>query len=128
MHIQLNTDSHITGTDARAEQVETILLRELKHRKQEITRVEVHLSDVNSHRSGSHDKRCVLEARVTGLQPITAEDRADTIERAVIAAAARLGRAIDNAVGKAARSRTNHESIKSLDQGDGAVVQGDDES
>lgn len=126
MHIQLNTDTHITESDALAEQVEKILSRELKHRRQDITRVEVHLSDVNSHRGGSHDKRCLLEARITGLQPITAEERADTIERAIIGAAERLSRAVENTIGKAAHSRTSHESIKSLDQSDEVLDQSDD--
>lgn len=114
MQIQLNTDSHIKASETLTEQVEKILSRELKYRREHISRVEVHLSDLNSHKSGAKDKRCLLEARVTGLSPIAAEDRADTIERAVIGAAERLARAIGNAVGKA--GHTTNESIKKIDQ------------
>lgn len=118
MHIQMNSDSSLAVTDALTEQVESILTRELKHHKQDISRVEVHLSDVNSDRGGSDDKRCLLEARLAGMQPITAEDRAGTIELAINNAAERLGRAVDNAVGKAAHSHTRNDSIKTLDQQD----------
>jgi hypothetical protein len=35
-----------------------------------ITRIEVKFSDENSDRDSENDKRCVLEARLKGLQPL----------------------------------------------------------
>jgi ribosome-associated translation inhibitor RaiA len=61
-----------------------------------ITRVEVHLSDENS-RSKSHgdDMRCVMEARLAGLAPITVTEQAATVEQAVGGAADKLEKSID---------------------------------
>ena len=56
-----------------------------------ITRVEVHLSDENSsEKTGDNDKRCVMEARLAGLQPITVSDEGPSLEAAVDGAAGKL--------------------------------------
>jgi hypothetical protein len=44
-----------------------------------ITRIEVKFSDENSDRDSENDKRCVLEARLKGLQPLVVS-HADTVE------------------------------------------------
>src|SRR5690606_36945893 len=73
MIIQLNTDKHIVGSPALAAQVERDLTKTLKRFTGRLTRIEVHLSDLNSSGSGPDDKRCVLEARVTdsGMAPVS---------------------------------------------------------
>jgi hypothetical protein len=48
-----------------------------------ITRIEVKFSDENSDRDSENDKRCVLEARLKGLQPLVVTGHADTVESAV---------------------------------------------
>lgn len=55
-----------------------------------LTRVEAHLHDDNSLKHGPADKRCLLEARPRGMDPITAEDRSDDIYTAVSGAARKL--------------------------------------
>lgn len=71
MQIQVNTDRHIEGSTELTIQVEAALEGALTRFSDRITRVEVHLSDENgSQKSGGSDKRCVLEARLAGMQPI----------------------------------------------------------
>jgi ribosome-associated translation inhibitor RaiA len=71
MQIQVNTDNQVNGSAELRMQVEATLTDALSRFSHRITRVEVQLSDENgSQKSGSSDKRCVLEARLTGMQPI----------------------------------------------------------
>lgn len=71
VQIQVNTDRHIEGSTELTVQVEAALEGALARFSDRITRVEVHLSDENgSQKSGGSDKRCVLEARLAGMQPI----------------------------------------------------------
>jgi predicted transcriptional regulator of viral defense system len=67
-----------------------------------ITRVEVHLSDVNAQKGGQ-DIRCVVEARAAGLDPVAVDDTAEDVERAVRGAAGKLQRALDSRLGKRGR-------------------------
>lgn len=67
----------------------------------QITRVEVHLSDENSDKkSGKKDKRCLIEARLAGLQPLAVSHEAATMEHAVDGAVDKLMRSIDTTLGK----------------------------
>ena len=106
MQIQINTDHHIEGHEALAawatSEVKTTLGRHSGH----ITRVEVHLSDENGHKSGTNDKRCVMEARVEGRQPLVVTHHAETLYPAITGAADKLTRLIDSTLGRAARSET----------------------
>ena len=60
-----------------------------------LTRIEVHFADLNSaKKSGPADKRCMLEARPTGRDPIAIECFADSFYAAATDAAGKLGRAL----------------------------------
>lgn len=87
MQIQINTDKNISGQEALAQSVEDVLRAELSRFSEQITRIEVHLSDENSSaKSGMMDKRCLLEVRPAGERPIAVSDQAETIEEAVTGA------------------------------------------
>ncbi|QDU86727.1 hypothetical protein Pla175_00770 [Pirellulimonas nuda] len=91
MQVQLNTDNHISGTAKLAGYVENVVTEVLGRFGEKITRVEVHLSDQNSAvKFGEHDKRCVLEARLAGRQPVTVRDDAATLEHALEGAAEKM--------------------------------------
>ena len=71
MQIQINTDHNIEGDEKLAQEVETAVRDVLGHFSSQLTRVEVHLSDENSdQKSGTEDKRCLLEAQPAGHQPL----------------------------------------------------------
>ena len=103
MQIQVNTDKNISGSDTQ-QLVEDTLKRVLARFSGAITRLEVHLSDENSAaKSTSGDKRCLLEARLEGRQPVSVTEQADSIEQAVQGAAQKMVRLLDSELGKQGR-------------------------
>lgn len=100
MHIQLNTDSHIVGSEALTAEVERKVSHTLKRFSERLTRIEVHLSDLNSAKSGPDDKRCMMEARVAGMNPISVSHRAPTLSLAIDGSLEKMTNALDSAYGK----------------------------
>jgi ribosome-associated translation inhibitor RaiA len=101
MQIHVNTDRHIHGGEDLHERVQGMVHAAVSHLRDRITRIEVHLSDENSKKSSDHDKRCVLEARLAGMQPLAVTHQAETVAKAIDGAAVKLERALEHALGKA---------------------------
>lgn len=101
MQVQLNTDKNIQGDEALAAWAESELKDKLARFREHITRVEVHLSDTNAGRGGAQDKRCTLEARLAGRQPVAVTHDAGKTAEAVHGAIDKLLRALDTALGRA---------------------------
>jgi len=100
MKIQLNTDVHIDGTEALAAQVSATVEQALERFGEQVTRVEVHLSDENGAKSGQQDQRCMLEARLEGRPPLAVTQHAATQEQAVHGAAQKLAHLVDSTLGR----------------------------
>ena len=100
MKILINTDDSVDGRDELSRQAETIVERGLARFGAQITRVEVHLSDVNGLKHGVDDKRCLLEARLGGLQPLAVSHQADSLEEAIRGATKKLVRTLDSTLGR----------------------------
>jgi len=100
MQIQINTDHNIEGSEALAEQISGVVESALDRVSDHITRVEVHLSDENSDKSGQNDKRCMMEARLEGRQPVAVTHQAATLDEAVDGAADKLVRLIESTLGR----------------------------
>jgi hypothetical protein len=100
MQVQVHTDSSIHGSETLAHAVETTVHGAVRRWETRITRIEAHLSDVNRHKGGADDKRCMLEARVGGLQPIAVTHMAGTLPEAVDGAADKLKKALENTLGR----------------------------
>jgi ribosome-associated translation inhibitor RaiA len=96
MQIQINTGHNIEGNEALAAQVRGIVKSALSRISEHITRVEVHLSDESSHKSTQNDKRCMMEARLEGHQPIAVTNQAATLDQAVDGAAEKLTKLIES--------------------------------
>lgn len=111
MQFQVNTDDNIQGREALAVRVESKVAKELGHFRDHISRVEIHLSDENSGKAGSHDKRCLIEARLNSRPPAVASHQASTIDEAVRGAVDKLVRALDSTVGRM-RDRKGGETIR----------------
>ena len=101
MQIQLNTDSHVQGSESLAGWVEKELSDKLARFRDHVTRIEVHLSDVSGARVGDRDKRCLLEARLAGRQPVAVSHDAAKVADALHGAADKMLRALDSALGRA---------------------------
>lgn len=100
MVIQFNTDNNIAGSERQNAYFTTALSESLSRFSNHITRLEVHLTDENSHKGGKNDQRCMIEARLVGLQPIAVTNHADTIEQSVSGATDKLKAALDTVIGK----------------------------
>jgi ribosome-associated translation inhibitor RaiA len=110
MQIQVNTDGNIQGRDGLTTWVEDEIRSVLAHFEAEVTRVEVHLNDENAAKAGGGDKRCLMEARPTGLQPVAVSHHAATVHEAVTSAAKKLKTALASTLGR----RSDHKGGASV--------------
>ncbi len=101
MQVQINTDSNIEGNELLAQQVEAVVRGILDRFSEQITRVEVHLSDENSDNKFGN-KRCLLEVRLAGREPIVVSHQAPNVEEAVDEAAQKMKHSLDSTLGRAA--------------------------
>lgn len=99
MQIQVHTDRNLHGGESLIERVQQMVEGAITQHADRITRIEVHLSDENSLKGGN-DKKCVLEARLTGLDPIAVTHQAESVALAVEGAAEKLERAIGSTLGR----------------------------
>ena len=99
MLVQVFTDDHINGTDKLTGQVEAEVGGVVDRYGEQIMRVEVHLSDLNA-KKGGIDKRCLMEARIAGHQPIVVSHEASKLDEAITGAAEKLERSLDHTLGK----------------------------
>ena len=100
MQININTDKTIERHQGLDDHVESVVQAAVGRFGEHITRVEVHLSDENSQKSADGGNRCLLEARVTGYQPIAVSEHALNLHQAISGAAEKLKRAVDSALGR----------------------------
>lgn len=100
MQIQVNSDHTVATSDGFVDYVRTTIEQELHNCKSQITRIEVHLSDENGHKSGVNDKRCVIEARLAGRKPMAVTDQGDTLHDAISGAAEKLKHALESILHK----------------------------
>ena len=103
MRIQINSDKNV-AVDTRVIQfVRGEVNRFLKRFGSKLTRVEVHLSDVNSRKFGINDKRCLIEARPARHRPLTATNRAKTMRQAVGGALTKVRSGLETFYGRLER-------------------------
>ncbi|MDB5936611.1 MAG: ribosomal subunit interface protein [Massilia sp.] len=100
MQININTDKTIERHQGLDDHVQSVVNAAIGRFGEHITRVEVHLSDDNSQKSSDGGNRCLLEARVTGYQPIAVSDHSVHLHMAISGAADKLKRALDSALGR----------------------------
>lgn len=100
MQIQINTDSTVEANEKYAAQVKSVIENALSHFSDQVTRVEVNLSDENGHKSGPDDKRCLIEARIEGRRPIIVTHEAPTLDLAIDGAADKMKRSIESDLGR----------------------------
>ncbi|HEX5458457.1 MAG TPA: HPF/RaiA family ribosome-associated protein [Steroidobacteraceae bacterium] len=100
MQVLVNSDHHIVGGEDLTERVQGVVEGRLDRFAGRITRVEVHLNDLNGSKLGERDKRCMMEARIGGMKPIAVSHEAPTVTEAIHVAADKLERAIAHTLGK----------------------------
>lgn len=114
MQIQVNTDDNIEGDDALIAQVEADIRDGLSRFADQITRVEVHLSDENAGKGGSDDQRCMIEVRPTGQKPMAVTHQVPTIHETSAGAMEKMLSKLQSSFGRQNNTKGGH-SIRDLD-------------
>jgi len=109
MRIQVITH-HTAGDDDFTSRIEAKVAIALDRFATHLTRVEVHLEDINGDKGGPGDKRCVIEARPQSHQPVAVTHLAPTIPLALDGALDKARKALD----KALAARTDHKGAPSV--------------
>jgi hypothetical protein len=100
MKIQINTDKNATASEELRTSLITLISDELSRYNDKITRLEIHLSDEDGSKDGQNDKRCMLEARLEGMQPIAVRDHSNTYEEAVMGTVNKLKSSLKSKLGR----------------------------
>ncbi len=100
MKIQVNTDNNIEGGVRFTNYVNEFISQKLDRFSNQITRVEVHLRDVNGSKDYGNDKQCLLEIRLENIQPIAVTNDAKTVEDALKGSVEKAMNALETIVGK----------------------------
>lgn len=96
MQIQINAGD-VQHSDAIDEWIEEEVRNAMELFENQVTRVEVHLRNLNGPKHGV-DKRCTMEARLAGLDPLAVEADSADLYQAVHLAAGKLARAVKHKV------------------------------
>ncbi len=102
MQVQVRSNHTVTGGESLTAEVQAEVQAALGHHADRVTRVEVHLQDVNAGKGGERDKRCAMEAHVGGLAPIAVTHEAGSFRAAIDGAAEKLDHAVGHALGRIA--------------------------
>jgi hypothetical protein len=105
MTIQINTDKNVTGESRTEEYFSGQVTKELDRFAEHVTRVEVFFADENGEKSSPNDKRCRIEARMEGRQPIAVTAKDDVIEKAFNSALGKVKASMNTIVGKMQEKR-----------------------
>ena len=100
MNIEIRTDKNINSSERLIDYVRTELKEQFQRYSEKITHFEVHLSDTNGDKGGAEDKRCMIEARISGVKPLAVTHKADNIDQAINGAIEKLERSIEHAFAK----------------------------
>jgi ribosome-associated translation inhibitor RaiA len=100
MQIQFNTDKNVTGNEELITLSRSLIKKELNRYSQQITRVEIHFSDEDGNKDGFNDKRCMVEARLAGMQPIAVTNQANTHDQAFLGAIDKLKTSLEKITGR----------------------------
>jgi putative sigma-54 modulation protein len=106
MQIQIHTNG-VQNSAALNERALHSIESAMKVWRDQVTRVEVHLHDDNGPKSG-RDKRCVLEIRLAGLQPMAVEAANEDLYKAIDEAAGKAERAVRHKLERHDAHKSSH--------------------
>jgi ribosomal subunit interface protein len=100
MQINVNTDNTINKHQGLDEHVDSVVRASIGRFSEQVTRVDVHLSDENKEKKADGGNHCMLEARLAGVAPIVVHDHANDLHQAINNASGKLARALDSTIGR----------------------------
>lgn len=113
MHVQVNTSNGIDNKESLERWASDYLNEQLARFSQDITAIEVQLTDENhGAKGGTSDKRCMLEARLNGHPPVAVKNFAADQDLAFRGATEKLIHALEHALGKL--DRKEHRSRETI--------------
>lgn len=113
MQIQVNTSNGLENKETLERWADAEVRQSLHRFADDVTRVEIHLSDEN-HSTGGADKKCLMEARLAHHQPLVATEHAANIDAAFRGAMDKLKRLLESKLGREAKHR-DRASIRTTD-------------
>ena len=115
MQVQVHTDATIQGGESLETWVRDEVNTKLARLKEHVVRVEVFLTGVDALKTtGGPGKKCVLETRANGRQPVAVNAEAEKVKDAFNAALEKLRRAVESDLDKV-RDKNIRESVRGVD-------------
>ena len=115
MQIQVNASNGIENKETLERWADGEIKSSLARFVEDVTRVEIHLSDETTGKSGGGDKRCTMEARLAHHQPVAVTNDAPTLDEAFRGAAGKLKRLLEHTLAKLDHKRDRESIRKSVD-------------
>lgn len=100
MIVLINSDNNLDVHESYQAQLKDVISEELTNFDEHTNRIEVHLSDQNSSKESDDDKRCLIEDRLKGRQPVAEIDAAKTYDQAVNGAIDKLNTLLETILGR----------------------------
>jgi ribosome-associated translation inhibitor RaiA len=100
MEINVNTDNTIDRHQGLDERVREAVESNIGRFGEQVRRVDVHLSNENAERHVDGSNYCMMEARVSGYEPVVVHAHAENLHVSISSAASKLKRALDSALGR----------------------------
>lgn len=113
MQVQVNTSNGIENKESLERWASDYLSEALSRFVQDLTRIEVQLSDETGGKAG--DKRCMLEARLNGRDPVAVSHHGQTQDEAFRGATQRLVHLLDHTLGKLDDRHRSRDTIRRAD-------------
>ncbi len=101
MLIQIGTDKNVHGSSELIRRLEAEIESTLSRFSDHITRLEVHFSDEIATAADGMDRRCVMEARPAGQQPVAVTHHAGSVDEACRGAVQKLENVLETKYGRA---------------------------
>lgn len=115
MQVQVNTSNGVSGKESLDRWASAHINAALQRHRQEITRVEVQISDENGAAKGAADCRCTVEARLNFHEPVAATHHAPNQDLALRGATDKLLNMLEHLLGKLHGHR-DRETIRRMDE------------
>jgi ribosome-associated translation inhibitor RaiA len=111
MQIQVNSNHTIETGESFGRWANSELNESLRRFKDDITRIEVHMSDENSGKVSVNQKRCTMEARLAHHEPVAVNHDAPSQDLAFRGASDKLRHLLERTLDKL-RDHRSRESIR----------------
>lgn len=116
MQIQVRSNRTVNTSASLEDWARSELSKGLERFRDELTGLEVHLADINGDRISADHKRCTIEARINGRDPLAVHHQAERLDEALLGACDKLRRSLDRELSK--QRDAQHRQRDSIRRGD----------